>query len=80
MRPRDVVIALFFVGYTGGLGHPGQSGSAWQGDDYFDYDYDYDYEDDEDYEDEDESDGSRFGDSNDDDDDEYGAFEEEGSG
>ena len=72
MRPRDVVIALFFVGYTGGLGHPGQSGSAWQGDDYFDYDYDYDYED------EDESDGSRFGDSNDDDDDEYGAFEEEG--
>ncbi len=74
MRPRDVVIALFFVGYTGGLGHPGQSGSAWQGDDYFDYDYDYDYED------EDESDGSRFGDSNDDDDDEYGAFEEEGSG
>ena len=74
MRPRDVVIALFFVGYTGGLGHPGQSGSVWQGDDYFDYDYDYDYED------EDESDGSRFGDSNDDDDDEYGAFEEEGSG
>ena len=74
MRPRDVVIALFFVGYTGGLGHPGQSGGAWQGDDYFDYDYDYDYED------EDESDGSRFGDSNDDDDDEYGAFEEEGSG
>ena len=74
MRPRDVVIALFFVGYTGGLGHPGQSGSAWQGGDYFDYDYDYDYED------EDESDGSRFGDSNDDDDDEYGAFEEEGSG
>ena len=74
MRPRDVVIALFFVGYTGGLGHPGQSGSAWQGDDYFDYGYDYDYED------EDESDGSRFGDSNDDDDDEYGAFEEEGSG
>jgi hypothetical protein len=74
VRPRDVVIALFFVGYTGGLGHPGQSGSAWQGDDYFDYDYDYDYED------EDESDGSRFGDSNDDDDDEYGAFEEEGSG